>query len=165
MLYEGTKLSVALTDGVAELKFDATDDGVNKFDSATVRELGEAARALADQDGLQGLLVTSGKPMFIVGADITEFGEMFKQSDEDLINGMLESNGIFNAIEDLGVPSVTAINGMALGGGFEMCLASDYRVMAQSAQVGFPETKLGIIPGFGGTVRFPRLIKSNNTIQ
>lgn len=165
MLYEGSKLSVALTDGIAELTFDATDDSVNKFDAATVRELGEAADALTKTNGLKGLLVYSRKPMFIVGADITEFGEMFKQSDADLIQQMLDYNKVFNTIEDLGVPSVVAINGMALGGGFEMSLAVDYRVMGKSAKVGFPETSLGIYPGFGGTVRFPRLVGADNAMD
>ncbi len=165
MVYEGSKLSVTLADGIADLRFDAADESVNKFDAATVRELGEAAAALKQADGLQGVVVTSGKPVFIVGADITEFGEMFKQPDDEFLAGMKASNDVFNAIEDLGVPTVTAINGLALGGGFEMCLATDYRVMAQSAQVGFPEVKLGIIPGFGGTVRFPRLVGADNAVE
>ena len=63
------------------------------------------------------------------------------------------------------MPSVTAINGVRLGGGIEMALASDYRVMSATAQVGLPEVKLGIFPGFGGTVRLPRLIGADNAIE
>ncbi|KZZ19389.1 multifunctional fatty acid oxidation complex subunit alpha, partial [Oleiphilus sp. HI0081] len=70
-----------------------------------------------------------------------------------------------SAIEDLPFPSVTAINGIALGGGFEMCLSTDYRVMSPTAKVGLPEVKLGIFPGFGGTVRLPRLIGADNAIE
>lgn len=166
MLYEGRKLSVELdADGVAELKFDAGDDSVNKFDRATVEELGAAAAALGNASGLKGLLVTSGKDGFIVGADITEFGEQFQASDDEMRQWLADANAVFNAIEDLPVPSVTAINGIALGGGFEMCLATDYRVMAEKAQVGLPEVKLGIYPGFGGTVRLPRLIGADNAIE
>lgn len=165
MLYEGSKLSVELADGIAELRFDASDDSVNKFDRATVEQLSEAVEALRKESGLKGLLVTSGKDGFIVGADITEFGETFQSSDEEMMEWMRSSNAIFNAVEDLDVPSVTAINGIALGGGLEMALATDYRVMSKKAQIGLPETKLGIYPGFGGTVRLPRLIGADNAIE
>ncbi len=72
---------------------------------------------------------------------------------------------IFNSFEDLEIPKVVAINGMALGGGFEMCLVCDYRVMSEAAQVGLPEIKLGIYPGFGGSVRLSRLIGIDNAVE
>ena len=72
---------------------------------------------------------------------------------------------VFNAFEDLPIPTVAAINGIALGGGLEMGLVCDYRVMSDSARVGLPETKLGIIPGYGGTTRLPRLIGADNAIE
>ena len=72
---------------------------------------------------------------------------------------------IFNSFEDLDLPKVAAINGMALGGGFEMCLVCDYRVMSEAAQVGLPEIKLGIYPGFGGSVRLSRLIGIDNAVE
>ncbi|MDN5937430.1 MAG: fatty acid oxidation complex subunit alpha FadB [Salinisphaera sp.] len=165
MLYQGSKLSVTVHESVAELRFDAQDGSVNKFDTATLAELGEAGAALTQAEGLTGLLIISAKPTFIVGADITEFGALFRQSDEALTAWAIQANKGFSAIEDLGVPSVVAVNGLALGGGFEMCLAADYRVMAHSAKIGFPETGLGIIPGFGGTVRFPRLVGAEPAIE
>ncbi|WP_353215609.1 fatty acid oxidation complex subunit alpha FadB [Salinisphaera hydrothermalis] len=165
MLYEGSKLTVTVDGDIAVLCFDAKDESVNKFDEATMAELGEAGKALAEASNIKGLLVTSGKPAFIVGADIMEFGERFKKPEDELKAGMAESLAVFNTIEDLPFPSVTAINGMALGGGLEMCLSTDYRVMGQSAQIGFPETRLGIYPGFGGTVRAPRLIGADNAIE
>ncbi|ROO28102.1 fatty acid oxidation complex subunit alpha FadB [Salinisphaera japonica] len=164
MLYEGKKLTVTVDDQIAVLCFDAAEESVNKFDEATVAELGEAAKALAGSDA-RGLLVTSAKSAFIVGADIMEFGARFKLPDDEFAAGVADSLAVFNAIEDLDMPSVTAINGMALGGGLEMCLATDYRVMGNSAQIGFPETQLGIYPGFGGTVRTPRLIGADNAIE
>lgn len=103
--------------------------------------------------------------MFIVGADITEFVDNFKMADEELVAGNLDANKIFSDFEDLNVPTVAAINGIALGGGFEMCLSADYRVMSATAQVGLPEVKLGIYPGFGGTVRLPRVIGLDNAIE
>ncbi|HLQ86779.1 MAG TPA: fatty acid oxidation complex subunit alpha FadB [Salinisphaeraceae bacterium] len=166
MLYEGSKLSVQVTDGIAELCFDAHEGSVNKFDQATLEELAQAAAKLGSEAGIKGLLVTSAKPAFIVGADIMEFGQLFAGTDEQLRSWLAErANSVFSAIEDLPYPTVTAINGFALGGGLEMCLATDFRVMSEQAQVGLPETKLGIIPAFGGTVRLPRLIGADNAIE
>lgn len=165
MIYEGQSITVeALENGVVEMKFDNKSDSVNKFDSATVMELRDATAAIAASDA-KGVVVTSGKPVFIVGADITEFGTMFGGSEDDIMNNLAESNAIFNSFEDLDVPTVAAINGFALGGGFEMCMACDYRVMSTAAKVGLPETKLGIYPGFGGTVRLPRIIGVDNAAQ
>jgi 3-hydroxyacyl-CoA dehydrogenase/enoyl-CoA hydratase/3-hydroxybutyryl-CoA epimerase/enoyl-CoA isomerase len=165
-MYQGQSIRVSVLDGgIAELCFDRQGESVNKFDAQTVRELKEAGQAIANASGISGLVVTSAKDVFIVGADITEFGKMFEQSEEEIAAWALEANQVFNAIEDLPFPSVTAINGFALGGGFEMALSTDYRVMTPAAQVGFPEVKLGIIPGFGGTVRFPRLVGADNAIE
>jgi 3-hydroxyacyl-CoA dehydrogenase/enoyl-CoA hydratase/3-hydroxybutyryl-CoA epimerase/enoyl-CoA isomerase len=111
-------------------------------------------------------MVTSGKPVFIVGADITEFGALFGGSEDEIADKTLKINlDIFNAFEDLPVPTVAAINGIALGGGLEMCLVCDYRVMSETAKIGLPETKLGIIPGYGGTTRLPRVIGADNAIE
>ncbi len=154
-----------LDDGIVELCFDRQGESVNKFDRLTLTELAAAAEELKNDSSLKGLLVTSAKSVFIVGADIMEFGENFAQPAEKILEWGLETNKIFSAIEDLPVPSVTAINGIALGGGLEMALTTDYRVMADSAAIGLPETKLGIIPGFGGTVRLPRLIGADNAIE
>ncbi|EAR07242.1 fatty acid oxidation complex subunit alpha FadB, partial [Reinekea blandensis] len=100
-----------------------------------------------------------------VGADITEFLAWFEQTEEDIIADVLKANEIFSAFEDLPFPTVVAINGICLGGGMEMSLACDYRVMADSAKVGLPEVKLGLYPGFGGTVRLSRVIGADNAIE
>lgn len=165
MIYQGQSITVeALENGIVEMKFDSKADSVNKFDSATVMELRDATAAIAGSDA-KGVVVTSGKPVFIVGADITEFDTMFGGSEDDIMANLAESNAIFNSFEDLSVPTVAAINGYALGGGFEMCMACDYRVMSTAAKVGLPESKLGIYPGFGGTVRLPRIIGVDNAAQ
>ena len=72
---------------------------------------------------------------------------------------------MFNRFEDLPFPTVAAINGEAQGGGFEICLASDFRVAAPTARMGLPEVKLGIMPGWGGSVRLPRLIGMDNAVE
>ncbi|PAU80932.1 fatty acid oxidation complex subunit alpha FadB [Halovibrio salipaludis] len=166
MIYEGKAITVKeIEGGFAQLDFDLTGESVNKFNQLTIGELGEAAEALEKQKKLKGLVVTSSKDTFIVGADITEFTELFAGPEEDLVNNSLKANRIFNSIEDLPFPTVTAINGQALGGGFEMCLSTDFRVMDEKAKVGLPEVKLGIFPGFGGTVRLSRLIGADNAIE
>jgi 3-hydroxyacyl-CoA dehydrogenase / enoyl-CoA hydratase / 3-hydroxybutyryl-CoA epimerase / enoyl-CoA isomerase len=165
-MYQGQSIRVTPLPGdLAELCFDRQGDAINKFDARTVTELGEAAAALRQHGKLKGLLVTSAKDVFIVGADITEFGKNFASSEEEIATWAFEANQVFSAIEDLPFPTVTAINGFALGGGMEMALSTDYRVMSDKAQVGQPEVKLGIIPGFGGTVRLPRLIGADNAIE
>lgn len=165
-MYQGKSIQVTkLEGGIAELKFDRENDAINKFDARTVQELKDAAAALAADSSITGLIITSGKDVFIVGADITEFGKSFQQPEAEIAGWAMEANKIFNTIEDLPFPSVTAINGLALGGGFEMALTTDYRVISAKAAVGFPEVKLGIIPGFGGTVRFPRLVGADNAIE
>jgi 3-hydroxyacyl-CoA dehydrogenase / enoyl-CoA hydratase / 3-hydroxybutyryl-CoA epimerase / enoyl-CoA isomerase len=167
MIYSGRAISVQATDaGIAELCFDLQDDSINKFNALTVNELKEATAAIAADTSLNGVIVTSGKPVFIVGADITEFSAQFGGSEEEIADKILQINfDVFNAFEDLPVPTVAAINGIALGGGFEMGLVCDYRVMSATARVGLPETKLGIIPGYGGTTRLPRLIGADNAIE
>ncbi|WP_430463012.1 fatty acid oxidation complex subunit alpha FadB [Thalassolituus sp. LLYu03] len=166
MIYEGKAITVnMIEDGIAELKFDLQGDSVNKFNRVTLEDLKAAVEAIKGNSNVKGVLVTSGKDVFIVGADITEFGEAFKKSEEEIAAWCLEANQIFNAIEDLPVPTLTAINGIALGGGFEMCLSTDIRVMSEGAKVGLPEVKLGLMPGFGGTVRLPRVIGADNAIE
>ena len=167
MIYSGKAITVQATDdGIAELCFDLKDDSVNKFNALTLNELKDAIAAIAADKSLNGVIVTSGKPVFIVGADIMEFAAQFGGSEAETAEKILKINlDIFNAFEDLPIPTVAAINGIALGGGLEMCLVCDYRVMSETARIGLPETKLGIIPGYGGTTRLPRLIGADNAIE
>jgi 3-hydroxyacyl-CoA dehydrogenase/enoyl-CoA hydratase/3-hydroxybutyryl-CoA epimerase/enoyl-CoA isomerase len=159
MIYQSNSLKVdRLEDGIAELTFDLQGESVNKFNQATVADLTAALDALEAQSGVTGLLVTSAKPVFIVGADITEFTSLFGAEPKIIKQFAGVNNANFNRLEQLPYPSTVAINGFALGGGFEVCLACDFRVMSSAARVGLPETKLGIIPSWGGTVRLPRII-------
>ena len=166
MIYSGSAISVSLLgDGIAELKFDLANESVNKFDRATLTELAAATDAIKADKNVKGVVVTSGKGVFIVGADITEFGELFGGGEAQIAEWGIGANKVFSAFEDLEVPKVVAINGFALGGGFEMCLACEYRVMSTAAKVGLPEVKLGIMPGFGGTVRLMRVIGVDNAAE
>ncbi len=167
MIYSGKAITVqARSDGIAELCFDLQDESVNKFNALTIGELKDATAAIAADSSLKGVIVTSGKPVFIVGADIMEFGALFGASEDEIADRIFRINlDVFNAFEDLPIPTVAAINGIALGGGLEMGLVCDYRVMSETARIGLPETKLGIIPGYGGTTRLPRLIGADNAIE
>ncbi|WP_027857248.1 fatty acid oxidation complex subunit alpha FadB [Marinobacterium jannaschii] len=163
MLYQGQSIRVeAVEGGIFNLVFDNQNESINKLDQATLGELRDAVAQLAARDDLSGVLFSSAKSCFIVGADIKEFNQMFSSDEESIVAALLELNQIFNSIEDLPCPTVTAINGIALGGGCELCLSTDYRVMAEGAKIGLPEVKLGIYPGWGGTVRLPRLIGVDN---
>ena len=152
MLYSGPAFSVtALGDGLVELKFDLAGESVNKLSKAALQDFDAATQAIAKDKSVQGVVVTSGKAVFIVGADITEFGAMFAAGEESIAKNVIEVNRMLSRFEDLPVPTVAAINGVCLGGGLELALACDYRVMSTAASVGFPEVKLGIFPGFGGS--------------
>ncbi|WP_394179917.1 fatty acid oxidation complex subunit alpha FadB [Marinomonas posidonica] len=166
MIFEGQAVKVAVDDaGVATVTLDLAGESVNKFNSLTLSELAKAVNVLKQTDDLQGVVIASAKDVFVVGADITEFTSWFKLSDEDLIDKLRDAHNIFNDISNLPCPTVAAINGIALGGGMELVLSCDYRVMADSAKIGLPETQLGIYPGWGGTVRLPRLIGVDNACE
>ncbi|MCL4139014.1 UNVERIFIED_CONTAM: hypothetical protein GTU68_037778 [Idotea baltica] len=165
MIYQGENLSVDyIESGIAHLVFNATGN-VNKLNLATVHSLGEAIDALYKQEDLQALLVSSGKSAFIVGADITEFLGLFDIPPEELSDWLHQANVIFNKLEDLPVPTLTAITGFALGGGCECVLATDFRLADETASIGLPETQLGIMPGWGGSVRLPRLIGADPAME
>jgi 3-hydroxyacyl-CoA dehydrogenase/enoyl-CoA hydratase/3-hydroxybutyryl-CoA epimerase/enoyl-CoA isomerase len=165
-MFQGETIRLQLIEaGVVELCFDRRDGSINKLDVTTVEELGAATEELYRSEGLRGVLVTSVKSGFIVGADIFEFTQLFARPEDEIAAHIAGQNAVFRRFEDLGVPIVTAINGVALGGGLEMALASDCRVAAETAQVGLPEVKLGLFPGFGGTVRLPRLTSAAVAIE
>lgn len=167
MIYQGQAITVEVKDSIATLTFDLQGDSVNKLNNLTLKELREAIDKLKADSSIKGLLIRSGKPVFIVGADITEFGELFGGKPEQEIADTIYDINVkhFNALEDLPFPTVSAINGLALGGGLELCLATDFRVMADNTKIGFPEVNLGIIPGYGGTVRSPRVIGGDNAVE
>jgi len=166
MIYQGSAICVTVSDaGIAELKFDLTGDSINKLNRAAFEELEQAIVALEKADGLHGICVTSGKDVFIVGADITEFGALFAQGEDAITQAVLETDRLFSRFEDLPVPTVVAINGVCLGGGMEFALCCDYRLMSTAATVGLPEVKLGLFPGLGGTVRLPRVIGLDNAVE
>lgn len=165
MLYQGDTLYLNwLEDGIIELVFNAPGS-VNKLDTATVASLGNALDVLEAQTELKGLLLRSDKAAFIVGADIMEFLALFQVPAEQLSQWLHFANSVFNRLEDLPVPTISAISGYALGGGCECVLATDFRLATPDLRIGLPETKLGIMPGFGGSVRLPRLLGADSALE
>lgn len=136
---------------------------LNALNDATIGELDQAFRSLAEDDGVQGILVTgAGEKAFVAGADIRELAAM------DSLGGVRTSRkgqDVFRFVERMGKPVVAAVNGFALGGGLEFALACHLRVASESARFGLPEVSLGIIPGYGGTVRLPRLIGRGRALE
>ncbi|MEH6471292.1 MAG: fatty acid oxidation complex subunit alpha FadB [Halopseudomonas sp.] len=159
MIYSGKCVTLSCdSEGIAELRFDRQDGSVNKLDRLTLAELHEALENLQLDPDVRGLLLTSGKSAFIVGADITEFANNFKLDNFAFKAWLRQTHKLFGMLENLPYPTVAAINGMALGGGFELSLCCDYRILADDGRVGLPEVSLGIYPGWGGSVRLPRLV-------
>ncbi|MFZ6041511.1 fatty acid oxidation complex subunit alpha FadB [Vibrio natriegens] len=165
MIYQAETLQVKeIQDGIAELSF-CSPKSVNKLDLATLESLDKVLDALIAHQGLKGVMLTSDKDAFIVGADITEFLGLFAKTDEELDQWLQFANSIFNKLEDLPVPTISVIKGHALGGGCECVLATDMRIGDKTTSIGLPETKLGIMPGFGGCVRLPRVIGADNAME
>jgi 3-hydroxyacyl-CoA dehydrogenase/enoyl-CoA hydratase/3-hydroxybutyryl-CoA epimerase len=152
-------------DGILTLTFQAPGNGPNVINQASM----EAFRAALDQHiadpAVKGIILTSGKSDFIVGADIDM---LFALTDAKQVFAMVnELNAGFRKLETCGKPVVAAINGTALGGGLELALACHYRISVSdpSVQIGLPEVMLGVLPGGGGTQRLPRLIGIQNALQ
>ena len=166
MEYKGKAIQCSnLDNNLVELIFDSQGESVNKFDQNSLEELREVVTQLAADKSVSGLLVTSAKGVFIVGADITQFLKGFQVPQDELVQWVKDSQKVFSDLEKLDFPSVCAINGYALGGGFEFGLACTYRVASTKAKVGLPEVKLGLLPGFGGTSRLPRLVGADNALE
>jgi len=145
-------------DGILVLTFDRADAPVNAFNRAAMDELAQIAERLAIEPP-KGLVIRSGKPdTFIAGADITEFEKYEKEGR--VLASIENGQRVFQSIARLRCPTVAAIHGACMGGGFELSLACRYRVATRDpkTRLAFPEVMLGIIPGWGGTARLPRLI-------
>ncbi len=166
MIFSDNAIRVELIqDSIANLVFDLQGESINKLSQAVVKQLDEAVTAIEEHENVKALIISSNKDVFIVGADVTEFLGFFEMPEKEFTHWLESTQKLFNRIEDLPIPTVTAINGYALGGGCELALTTDYRVMANTAKIGLPEVKLGIFPGWGGTVRLPRLIGADYALE
>jgi len=158
--YQNLRLDVA--DGIAVLTVDRPDK-LNALNAATIAELGEAVREVRESDAVRGVVVTGGgRKAFVAGADIAELAGMGPLAGVEVSR---LGQRVFRELELLRKPVIAAVNGFALGGGCELALACHLRVAAEGARFGLPEVRLGIIPGYGGTLRLPRLVGRGRALE
>jgi len=144
-------------DGVATITWNVSNRPMNVMNNDTMTAFGEAVEKAVADETVKGVIVTSARKEFLVGADLSVMGD----GDLSMLKEFMELvHGKFRRMETGGKPFVAAINGHALGGGYELCLASHYRIAADNAKIkiGLPEAKIGLLPGGGGTQRLSRLI-------
>ena len=141
------------------LTFDKPNSSANVFNKATLQELDSHLDFITGNDQIKGVIIASAKPsIFIAGADIKAFAD---GAAPELLRELIElGQSVFNRISILQIPTVAAIHGACLGGGYEVALACNYRIASpdKSTKIGLPETQLGILPAWGGSTRLPRLI-------
>jgi enoyl-CoA hydratase len=160
MSYEN--LDLEKRDGVAVVTINRPDK-LNALNSRTVDELEAVFRSLGSDPEVGGVIITgAGDKAFVAGADIAELA-----SQAPLEGKTFSARGqrVFDRIEGLGKPVIAAVNGFALGGGCELAMACHVRVAAEGAKLGTPEVKLGIICGYGGTQRLPRLVGKGRALE
>jgi enoyl-CoA hydratase len=136
---------------------------LNALDTQTLDELRRAALELKHDSGVRAVILTgAGEKAFVAGADIEQLARL---APDEAKAYALAGQHVFDLLENLGKPVVAAINGFALGGGCELAMACTFRVASETARLGQPEVKLGLIPGFGGTQRLARLVGKGRAID
>jgi 3-hydroxyacyl-CoA dehydrogenase/enoyl-CoA hydratase/3-hydroxybutyryl-CoA epimerase len=167
------------SDGIALLTWDAADRSMNVIDMALIGELSDLVEKLAADAAVKGVVITSGKDTFCAGADLTllntmsaTFVQMVKAQGEEAAAKALFAESrklsqLYRRIETCGKPWVAALNGTALGGGFELALACHHRVASDNdkTRLGLPEIKIGLFPGAGGTTRVSRMMLPADALQ
>jgi enoyl-CoA hydratase/carnithine racemase len=149
----GELVAIGIDQAVATLRLNRPP--MNALNSAIQTELADAAAEVDADPQVRAVVLYGGEKLFAAGADIKEMADV---SYARMAADSRRLQGAFNAIAAISKPVVAAVTGYALGGGLELALCADFRVLGESAQVGQPEILLGLIPGAGGTQRLPRLI-------
>lgn len=136
---------------------------LNALNSATIDELHRAVLELKSDESVRVVILTgAGEKAFVAGADINELATQTPANGRELA---LVGQQVFDSIENLGKPVIAAINGFALGGGCELAMACTLRIAADSARLGQPEVNLGLLPGYAGTQRLPRLVGKGAALE
>jgi enoyl-CoA hydratase len=136
---------------------------LNALNAATIRDLRTAFEDAREDGSVRGVILTgAGGKAFVAGADITEVARVTAVEAAEMTN---RGQALANLIENLGKPVIAAVNGFALGGGCELAMACTIRLATENASFGQPEVKLGVIPGYGGTQRLPRLVGRGRALQ
>jgi len=132
-------------------------ESLNALNARTINELSSALDGLDADTSCRAIILTgSGEKSFVAGADIKEFSDFGQEKAEELARA--GQNTLFDKIENMTKPVIAAINGFALGGGLELAMACHIRYASENARLGLPEVTLGLIPGYGGTQRLPKLV-------
>ncbi len=136
---------------------------LNALNDTVITELGQVFTAIKDDPQVKAVIITgAGEKAFVAGADITQLVDLNTQEGKAFA---AKGQAVFNLIENLGKPVIAAINGFALGGGCELAMACTVRLASTRAKLGQPEVNLGIIPGYGGTQRLPRLVGKGRAME
>lgn len=155
-----TTLHIEVAERVAWLVIN--NPPANALNQATMTELGTALDQLAADDQVKAVVITGEGRFFIAGADIKQFTQLGQAESQALSE---TGQALFARIESFRKPVIAAINGACLGGGLELAMACHIRVAAAEAKLGLPELNLGIMPGYGGTQRLPRLVGPGKATQ
>lgn len=148
--------------GIAVITIDRPEK-LNALNRNVMAELRQAFEAATVDSAIRGLILTgAGEKAFVAGADIRELADIDPVGAERL---SAQGQTTFRLLENMGKPSVAAINGFSLGGGMELALACTGRIAAENAKLGQPEVKLGIVPGYGATQRLPRLVGRGRALE
>jgi 3-hydroxyacyl-CoA dehydrogenase / enoyl-CoA hydratase / 3-hydroxybutyryl-CoA epimerase len=148
-------------DGIVILTMDDPNQSANTMNQAYFESMKATVERLeAEKDSITGVVITSAKKTFFAGGDLNDLRKVTKADAEEFAAGLTEGKSFMRRLETLGKPVVAAVNGAALGGGFEIALACHHRVIVDDSKavVGFPEVQLGLLPGAGGVVRTVRMI-------
>jgi enoyl-CoA hydratase len=157
-----TTLLFDLADGIATITVNRPDK-LNALNATVIAELDDAVGRVEREGGIRGVLLTgAGTKAFVAGADI---GEIETQGATDGHARARAGQRMMRRLEQCGKPVVAAVNGFALGGGCELAMACHIRIASEAARFGQPEVKLGIAPGYGGTVRLPRLVGHGRALE
>ncbi len=159
------------SDGIATLTIDLPDRSMNVVDQAFLRDLSDLIGKIKENDSIKGAIITSGKKAFVAGADLRMLSSLLAEqngpSAEDVFEACNGYSALLREMETCGKPFVAAVNGLALGGGFELVLACHHRILAdeKSLKLGLPEVMVGLLPGAGGMQRLLRLAGLQVTLQ
>ena len=147
-------LKYEIKDGIAYITVNRPK-ALNAISTAVLKDLKAAFDMVKDDDQVRVVILTGEGKAFVAGADIAQMSALTGVEGHDMIKYGAD---VMNYIESIDKPVIAAVNGFALGGGCELAMACDFRIASEKAQFGQPEVNLGIIPGFGGTQRLPRLV-------
>ena len=154
-----SNIVLEINQNVARIIFDLENEKVNKLSFEILKEFDEKLNIIKDDSSIKALVIDSAKKdIFIAGADIKEIEKL--KDEKEVYDSLMEVHQIFNKLENLKIPTIAYINGACMGGGLELALACKYRVITTNpkTKLAFPEIKLGIFPGFAGTIRAPKII-------